>query len=114
MVLDRWAEKSEITSTNYIEQPLLPLSRQYYFVTFFQAKEGTCEDYTQGGPEGSMGSFNHSAPEPTPSPAVLSDIPVTEGELGAGRTTRLLGLSYSGAQGCWPFTYQISTPRLAY
>ncbi|XP_014014160.1 plexin domain-containing protein 1 isoform X1 [Salmo salar] len=43
-----------------------------------EAKEGTCEDYTQGGPEGSMGSFNHSAPEPTPSPEVLSDIPVTE------------------------------------
>lgn len=46
---------------------------------FFQAK-GTCEDYSQGGPEGSMGSFNHSFPGPTLSSAVV-DQPVTEGKL---------------------------------
>ncbi|KAL0984445.1 hypothetical protein UPYG_G00141640 [Umbra pygmaea] len=43
-----------------------------------EAKESTCETYTEGGPEASMGSFNGSALEPTPSTAVLSDVPVTE------------------------------------
>ncbi|XP_071766147.1 plexin domain-containing protein 1-like isoform X1 [Centroberyx gerrardi] len=39
---------------------------------------GTCEDYNPGGPEGSMGSFNHSSPGPTSSSAELEDHPVTE------------------------------------
>ncbi|KAM4624239.1 plexin domain-containing protein 1-like [Polymixia lowei] len=40
--------------------------------------KGTCEDYSQGGPEGSMGSFNNSSPGPTSSSAMHEDHPVTE------------------------------------
>ncbi|XP_010902663.1 plexin domain-containing protein 1 isoform X2 [Esox lucius] len=43
-----------------------------------EAKESICESYTQGLPEGSVDPFNRSATEPTPSSAVLADIPVTE------------------------------------
>ncbi|XP_076008444.1 plexin domain-containing protein 1-like isoform X2 [Genypterus blacodes] len=40
--------------------------------------KGTCEEYNQGGPEGSTGSINHSFPGPTLSSAVLEGQPVTE------------------------------------
>ncbi|XP_069560715.1 plexin domain-containing protein 1-like [Brachyistius frenatus] len=39
--------------------------------------KGTCEDYNPVLPEGSMSSFNHSSPGPTPSSATLEDQPVT-------------------------------------
>lgn len=39
--------------------------------------KGSCEDYNPVLPEGSMSSFNHSSPGPTPTSAVLRDHPVT-------------------------------------
>ena len=46
----------------------------------FQAKQATCEDYSQGATEGSVGPFNESASEPTLSPSVLPESPVTAGK----------------------------------
>ncbi|XP_062331289.1 plexin domain-containing protein 1-like isoform X3 [Osmerus eperlanus] len=42
-----------------------------------EAKQATCEDYSQGATEGSVGPFNESASEPTLSPSVLPESPVT-------------------------------------
>ncbi|XP_036397686.1 plexin domain-containing protein 1 isoform X1 [Megalops cyprinoides] len=54
-----------------------------------EAKGGTCEEYGPGGPDGTMGPFNPSSPEPTPSPGALPDSPVTEDD------TKLL-IHYNG------------------
>ena len=45
-----------------------------------QAKEGTCEDYAQGGADSSISPYSSSAPAATPSPAARPGSPVTEGE----------------------------------
>uniref|UniRef100_A0A8C9T4N2 Plexin domain containing 1 n=1 Tax=Scleropages formosus TaxID=113540 RepID=A0A8C9T4N2_SCLFO len=47
-----------------------------------EAKESTCEDYTPGESDssaGPFGPFSPSVPQPTPSPALQPDMPVTEG-----------------------------------
>ncbi|XP_036428857.1 plexin domain-containing protein 1 isoform X1 [Colossoma macropomum] len=43
-----------------------------------EAKEGTCEDYTQGGADSSISPYSSSAPAATPSPAARPGSPVTE------------------------------------
>ncbi|CAN9508739.1 unnamed protein product [Ophioblennius macclurei] len=40
--------------------------------------QGTCEDYAPPLPEGSVSSFNHSSPPPTPSAGQTEDQPVTQ------------------------------------
>uniref|UniRef100_A0A4W6CI72 Plexin domain containing 1 n=1 Tax=Lates calcarifer TaxID=8187 RepID=A0A4W6CI72_LATCA len=52
--------------------------------------KGTCEDYNPVLPEGSMSSFNHSSPGPTPSSTVLEDQPVTRGEFGITENTAII------------------------
>jgi len=59
-----------------------------------QAK-GTCEDYNPVLPEGSMSSFNHSSPGPTPL-AELEDQPVTRGEFREKQTVKASHLSHNG------------------
>ncbi|XP_067101020.1 plexin domain-containing protein 1-like isoform X1 [Osmerus mordax] len=56
-----------------------------------EAKQATCEDYSQGATEGSVGPFNESASEPTLSPSVLPESPVT-----ADDTKRLIHYNGGG------------------
>ncbi|XP_030631634.1 plexin domain-containing protein 1 [Chanos chanos] len=43
-----------------------------------EAKEGTCEDYSQGSPDSSISPFTSPAPESTPSPAARPGSPATD------------------------------------
>ncbi|XP_066521355.1 plexin domain-containing protein 1 isoform X3 [Hoplias malabaricus] len=43
-----------------------------------EAKEGTCEDYAQGGADSTISPYSSSAPPATPSPAARPGSPVTE------------------------------------
>ena len=54
--------------------------RSVFGIFLCQAKEGTCEDYIQGGADSSMSPFSSPVPAASMSPATRPGSPATEGE----------------------------------